>query len=219
MSDDKPRRVRKLEYDIKAKTVSIDGRIYSGNGLPPEAQTVFMLRGLVAFLGGKEDPDAAYHSVAKGETSLDKTPVIKADPWRDSAATVYAETVLKGRSFKAPAGKKLRDTPEFQTLYAEARQRAAGWNRQELENAKRDPDVMREHKRMTGVGSSLATLFAAAPGPSLAPPADPPADPPAEPPADAGEAADAGEVSGEAPCEEPSEARPASAGEHDESPV
>jgi hypothetical protein len=152
----------KSEYDFQALTVARLGGRFSLGDLSSETRNRLALLGLGMKLSSADDPVAVYDGIKSGEITVGREPKPETlDPWRDAAAHVHAEATIKGRGVKAPPGKRIRDASEFSAELALARAAAKGWTKAQLAEAKKHPDVVAEHGRITGKRKDLAALFAA----------------------------------------------------------
>ena len=148
-------------YDHQNGAVIRDGWTYPLGGLSEADRQYVGLLGLALWLSRHDNPREAYENAksgvkpARGKASED-------DQWREAAAIFHAEHTLKQSGFKAGPGKKLRDTAEFQAGLSQARQITAAWTKEKLAQARAHPEILREHRALTGKGDDLSALFAPA---------------------------------------------------------
>jgi hypothetical protein len=148
------------DYDYKAGTVSRNGSIYAVAELPDDARAALELDGLALRLSRTETPAEWFADVKAGTIKLGKeTKSAKVDDWAHAAAIVDAEIVLKVRAFKAPPGKRLRDTADFSAQLEISKAEAAKATKGERKAWRGDADILREFNALTGKTPRKTPLF------------------------------------------------------------
>lgn len=152
--------VERNEYDYKAGTVTRRGSVFAIAELPDDARAVLELDGLALRLGRTQTPAEWFADVKAGTLKLGKeTKAVKVDEWAHAAAIVDAEIVLKVRAFKAPPGKRLRDTADFSAQLEISKGEAAKATKDERKAWRGDADILREFNALTGKTPRKTPLF------------------------------------------------------------
>ena len=154
----------KTTYDPATRVATViapdgTGSRYSAKELSPAMQEIVFGRGftgLLTTLGAS--PADAHKQLVNGEYGKSAGPK-DMDPWRKAAAFAWADIQARERGLKAMPGKKLVDHPDYKALVEEGEKIVAAWPKEKVAAAKKTPEIVAHHAKLTDAPISVASLF------------------------------------------------------------